>query len=52
MPFNAENGAHVLAILSQRLCLDPIMANSEAIELAENSVANHMRILTSICAGH
>jgi len=43
--FNPKNKDHVPAILSQRLCLDPAMATSEAIELADRSVAHHMRIL-------
>ena len=43
--FNPKNKNHVFAILSQRLCLDPAMATSEAIELADRSVAHHMRIL-------
>src|SRR6266576_4653414 len=43
--FNPKNKDQVPAILSQRLCLDPAMATSEAIELADRSVAQHMRIL-------
>ena len=42
--FEATNQDHVFAILSQRLCLDPVMAVSEAIELADHSVAHHMRL--------
>ena len=44
--FKATNQDHVFAILSQRLCLDPVMAVSEAIELANHSVAHHMRLLS------
>ncbi|KAF8525579.1 hypothetical protein BU17DRAFT_74439 [Hysterangium stoloniferum] len=34
------------AVLSQRLCLDPVLTGSEAIQLADRSVAHHMRLLT------
>ena len=44
--FKATDRDHVFAVLSQRLCLDPVMAASEAIELADRSVAHHMRLLT------
>jgi len=45
-PFSIKSLNHVFAVLSQRLCLDPVMANAEAVELAERSVAHHMRLLT------
>ena len=35
-------------MLSQRLCLEPAFGSSEAIQLAERSVANHMRLLTGV----
>jgi hypothetical protein len=44
--FRATDKDHVFAVLSQRLCLDPVIAASEAIKLAERSVAHHMRLLT------
>ena len=44
--FKATDRDDVFAVLSQRLCLDPVMAASEAIELADRSVAHHMRLLT------
>ena len=44
--FKATDRHHVFAVLSQRLCLDPVMAAPEAIELADRSVAHHMRLLT------
>ena len=44
--FRATDKDHVFAVLSQRLCLDPAMAASEAIDLADRSVAHHMRLLT------
>ena len=50
--FKANNKDHVFAILSQRLCLDPVIAMSEAIGLADHSVADHMRLLTDIPANH
>jgi hypothetical protein len=46
--FNAKDIDHVFAVLSQRLCLDPVLAASEAVKLADRSVANHMRLLTGI----
>jgi hypothetical protein len=45
-PFKATNRDHVFAVLSQRLCLDPVIAASEATELSDRSVAHHMRLLT------
>ena len=44
--FKATDRDHVFAVLSQRLCLDPVIAASEAIELVDRSVAHHMRLLT------
>ena len=44
--FNVKNTIHVFAVLSQRLCLEPVIAASEAIELANHSVAHHMRLFT------
>ena len=46
--FNAQDSHHVLAVLSQRLSIDLVLAASEAIDYADRSVANHMRLLTSI----
>jgi hypothetical protein len=37
---------HVFAVVSQRYCLDPILAGAEAIKLADRSVSHHMRLLT------
>ncbi|KAF8347980.1 hypothetical protein F5887DRAFT_673723 [Amanita rubescens] len=45
-PFKATDRDHVFAVLSQRLCLDPVIAASEAMELSDRSVAHHMRLLT------
>jgi hypothetical protein len=44
--FDATNKDHVFAVLSQRLCLDPVIVDSEALKLADHSVAHHMRLLT------
>ncbi|KAF8515975.1 hypothetical protein BU17DRAFT_76734 [Hysterangium stoloniferum] len=44
--FLAKDRHHVFAVLSQRLCLDPVLTGSEAIQLADRSVAHHMRLLT------
>jgi hypothetical protein len=44
--FNTNNRNHVFAVLSQRFCLEPALAGSEAIELADRSVAHHMRLVT------
>jgi hypothetical protein len=48
--FGQNNIDHVLAVLSPRLCLEPVLANSEAIDLAKRSTANHMRLLTGIAS--
>jgi hypothetical protein len=44
--FNPKDKNHVLAVLSHRLCIEPVLASSEALQLADRSVANHMRLLT------
>ena len=44
--FNAKDKNHVFAVLSQRICLDPGLAGAEATQLADRSVAHHMRLLT------
>jgi hypothetical protein len=44
--FNPEDKNHVLAVLSHRLCVEPVLASTEALQLADRSVANHMRLLT------
>jgi hypothetical protein len=46
--FDNQNIYHVLALVSQRLCVDPLSAGVKALELADASVARHMRLLTSI----
>jgi hypothetical protein len=50
--FDAENKNHVFAVVAQRFCLDPIMASTEAIKLADRSVAHHMRLLTGFSDNH
>jgi hypothetical protein len=49
-PFDATNKDHVFAVLSQRLCLDLVLADSEAVKLADRSIARHMRLLTGFSA--
>jgi hypothetical protein len=51
VPFDHRDTDHVFAVLSQRLCLEPAPVGSEAIELADRSVAYHMRLLTGISDG-
>jgi hypothetical protein len=51
-PFDAKDRNHVFAVLSQRLCLEPVLAGAEAIKLADRSVAHHMRLLTGFSANH
>jgi hypothetical protein len=46
--FNPRDKIHVLAVLSQRICLDLVPATAEAMELAEQSVAAHMRHFTGV----
>ncbi|KAF8491535.1 hypothetical protein JB92DRAFT_1266106 [Gautieria morchelliformis] len=43
--FRPDNKDQVFAVLSQRMCLDPVLSQ-EAIELADRSVSHHMRLLT------
>ncbi|KAM6495125.1 hypothetical protein JOM56_009748 [Amanita muscaria] len=49
-PFSSMNKDHVFAVLSQRLCLDTVVAGSEAVELADRSVSHHMRLLIGLTA--
>jgi len=48
--FDAQNKHQVFAVLSQRLCIEPVLVGSEAITLADQSVAHHMRLITGISA--
>jgi hypothetical protein len=50
--FNAKDKDHVFAVASQRFCLDPVVASAEAIQLADRSVAHHMRFLTGFSNNH
>ncbi len=38
----------MFAVLSQRLCLDPVLSGTEAVKLADRSVAHHMRLLIGL----
>ena len=44
--FDFKNKYQVLAVLSQLLCVDLVLASSEVTKLVDRSVADHMRILT------
>src|SRR5260370_33870128 len=46
--FDPKNKDHVFAVLSQRVCIEPVLVGSEAIGLADRSVAHHMRLITGI----
>jgi len=46
MKFDPTDQHQVLAVLSQRVCVDTVLFSSEALKLAERSVASHMRLLT------
>lgn len=46
--FNPQEKHHALSVLSQRLCIDLVMSSFEAFELADRSVASHMRLLTGM----
>jgi len=50
--FNARDKNHVFAVVAQRLCLEPVLAGAEAIQLADRSVAHHMRLLTGFSDNH
>jgi len=47
-PFEHYKIDHVFAVLSQRLCIEPVLVGSEAVALANRSVAQHMRLITGI----
>ena len=47
---NASNINHVFVVLSQRLCIEPVLVGSKAIALADESVAEHTRVITGISA--
>ncbi|KIM80231.1 hypothetical protein PILCRDRAFT_9777 [Piloderma croceum F 1598] len=47
-PFDDRNVDHVFAVLSQRLCVKPVLVGSEAVALTDRSVARHMRVITGI----
>jgi hypothetical protein len=48
MGYDHRDTDHVFAVLSQRLCIEPVLVGSEAIELADRSVAYHMGLITGI----
>jgi hypothetical protein len=48
VPFSHQGTDHVFAVLSQRLCLEPVLVGSEVIGLTDRSVAHHMRLITGI----
>ena len=48
--FDDQDKHQVFAVLSQRLCIEPVLVGSEAIVLADHSVAHHMRLITGISA--
>jgi len=47
-PFEHYKIDHVFAVLSQRLCIEPVLVGSEAVALANRGVAQHMRLITGI----
>ena len=46
--FDKQNKHHVFAVLSQRLCIEPVLVGSDAVALADRSVSHHMRLITGI----
>lgn len=46
--FKDQNTDHVFAVISQRLCIEPVFSSSEAIQLADRSVSHHMRLISGI----
>jgi len=48
MDFDPKDRHQVLAVLSQRICVDTVLFSSEALELAERSVSSHMKLLTGL----
>ena len=47
--FNDQDITQVFTVLSQRLCIEPVLVGSEAVALADRSVS-HMRLITGISA--
>ena len=43
--FNNQDKYHVLAVLAQRLCIEPVFSSTEAVELTDRSIADHMKLL-------
>jgi hypothetical protein len=52
LKFDPENKDHVFAVVAQRFCLDPVLAGAEAVQLADRSVAHHMRLLSGFSDNH
>ena len=50
--FDDQKKDHVFAVLSQRLCIEPVVEESKAFGLADRSVAHHMRLITGISEDH
>ena len=46
--FNPRDQDHVLAVLSQRVCVDTVLVRSDTLALADRGVANHMRLVTEV----
>ena len=46
--FNPWDRDHVLAVVSQRVCVDTVLISSDALALADRGVANHMRLVTEV----
>ena len=46
MEFDPKDRHQVLVVLSQRICVDMVLFSSEALEVAEQSVSSHMKLLT------
>ena len=46
--FDPQDQNHVLAVLSQRICVDTVLVSSDALALADRGVSNHMRLMTDV----
>ena len=47
-PYQPEDVNHVLAALSSRICLEPVLYKLETIRLQERGIANHLRLITDM----
>jgi hypothetical protein len=50
--FDPRDKNHVFAVLSHRLCIEPVLASTETTELIDRSISHHMRLLTGFSSNY